>query len=62
MEKALVKGKKIDELELEKLLSEYSCNEYRILLPDSMVSTDYKEDRLNITIDIHKIIQDIQVG
>jgi len=44
------------------LLKEYNCDEYRVLLPDTICTQEYNIKRLNICINIHKQILDIRKG
>ena len=56
-------GKKLgNDVNVEEIMEEFKCNSYRIIYPDSMVTMDYVETRVNICVDNSEIIERIYIG
>jgi len=55
-------GNILNEENIDELLEEYSCDNFRVILPDSLYTQDFDLKRLNIFINIQKQIINIHKG
>ena len=56
-------GKKLgNDVNVEEIMEEFKCNSYRIIHPESMVTMDYVETRVNICVNNSEIIERIYIG